>query len=834
MPLSKGDRLGPYEILALVGRGGMGEVYRAHDNRLLRDVALKVASTQFDTRFEREARAIAQLNHPHICTLHDLGPDYLVMELVEGETLANRLKKGALPIEQAIRYGAQIADALAAAHARGITHRDLKPGNVMVTRTGIKVLDFGLAKMAGEETLTIANAVMGTPAYMAPEQREGKSCDARTDIYALGLILFEMVTGKRYSPSDLPATLVTLPERFSHVLEKALAPAPDLRWQTASDVRTELEWAAAQPARATSQVMESRKTLAWAIAATALAAALAGMFWVRRTAIAPLTARFTFQMPESTTQRRGTGETAVSPDGSRIAVVSEFEGGSAWLWIRNLDSEEMRKVEGSEGASGPFWSPDGQHLAFFADGKLKRAPADGGPLQNICNSAPGLGAAWSPSGDIVFNPTNRAPLMRVPAAGGAPAPLTRLNDALQENSHRWPSFLPDGRHFLFTARSSLRENTAVYIGSLDSKEVKRVLTEQSQAIYAAEYLLFGREGNLMAQRFDLDKLQVSGKPLPVAGNIDHAPTSANSFFTASVDGRVLAYHLASSTATQMMWFDRQGSVIERVGPVGGSMGSSLSPDGRKLVLTQADSNTGNRDLWMMELGSGTLTRFTSNPANDWQPVWSPDGEWIAFASDRTPQSSIWRKRVNGNSVEEMIVPPSASGGAFPKSWSPDGQTLAYVDKGDIWFAAIAASSKTKAWFTSDFLEASPQFSPDGKWVAYTSNETGAREVYVRALVGARAYRISVTGGDVPRWRANGKEIYFMAADRRLMAVGITVGETVRVTTPKPLFLRCPSEYLDFSVSASGERFIMSCPTATSKRAVTVLLDWQSTVKFRQE
>ena len=836
-----GAQLGPYKIEASIGKGGMGEVFRAVDTRLGRKVAIKTSTMKFDARFEREARAISSLNHPHICTLHDVGPGYIVMELVEGETLSSRFKNGKLSMREVLTYGSQIASALAEAHSKAITHRDLKPGNVMLCKNGVKVLDFGLAKLHAhpDDGLTQANAVMGTPAYMAPEQRAGKPCDARTDIYALGLILFEMATGKRHTSSDPLVDITALPERLAHIIEKSLIPDPDLRWQSAADVGSELAWAGVQPTvtPAIEQLPKSRGLLTWAIGATATTVVVSGLLWTRAPAPSDdaFATRFTFAMPKGTVQTRNALDTTVSPDGHRIAFVSRIEGGSSWLWIRTLDSEEVRKVEGSEGATNPFWSPDGQDLAFFAAGKLKRTSAAGGPVQNICTSMVGLGGAWSPTGEIIFNPVNRSALARVAATGGTPMPFTQLSEARKENSHRWPSFLPDGRHFLFTARSSLKEDTAVYVGSLDSKEVKRVLTEQSQAIFSGGYLLFGREGNLLAQRFDLDKLEVSGKPSPVTGNIDFHASGAFTFFAASPNGRALTYSQPSSNAMQLTWLNRKGAKIETIGPPEGLSEFALSPNGRRLALTRTDADSGNRDLWLMELATGVLTRFTSNPANDWRPIWSPDGEWIAFASDRTPQSSIWRKAANGNTPEEMIVPPVQSGGAFPQSWSPDGKSIAYyLDRDhadtDIWLVSTTGDGKTKALLASDFREWSPRFSPDGKWLAYTSNETGTNEVYVRAIGSPRAYRISSQGGDHARWRSDGRELFFVGQDLRLMAANITFAETVRTNTPTPLFNMCSSNQ-NFEVTADGQRFIVACrATTATDRAVTVLSNWRSMLK----
>jgi Tol biopolymer transport system component len=778
------------------------------------------------------------LNHPHICTLYDVGPNYLVMELCEGETLAARIQRGRISLEDTCRFGSQTASALAAAHAKGIVHRDLKPANIMLTKAGVKVLDFGLAKSDTDTTLTQANLIMGTPAYMSPEQREGRITDHRCDIYALGLVLAEMVTGKRGSGTEAFES-----SGLARIVSTCTQADPDDRWQSAADLGRSLDWLGLQVANSPAAARTSgRWFMIFPVVLAALALALAVSYWPRtKQAEAALPARFSFDAPQGTEALRSGIDGAVSPDGRHFAFIARPANAVPLIWIRPLDSEQLRSLDGTDGASRPFWSPDSRQIAFFANGKLKRVSIDGGPAQNICNSSAGLGGAWSESGEIVFNPTNRAPLMRVPAGGGTPTQVTQLNDGLQENSHRWPSFLPGGRYFLFTAHSSLRENTAVYIGSLDSADVKRVLTEQSQAIYSAGYLLFGREGNLMAQTFNLAKLQVSGEAAPVTGNLDQRTASATANFTATPDGRTLVYRTSTPSSVQFSWFDRRGEPTSRVGPAGDWQQPALSKDGRKLLAVLTDANTGNRDIWLLDLITQAVTRLTTNPANDWHPVWSPDGAFVAFSSDRTPTSSIWRKALSGDAAEEMIVPPSPDGGAFSYSWSPDGRHIAYqADRAvmtDIWLVAVRGAHERRPWANSSFGEREPSFSPDGKWLAYTSDETGTREVYVKALSGSQRYRISMSGGGFIQWRADGREIFFLSPDRRMMSAEVSLADPIRIGTPVSLFSRCSTNERateNFGVSVDGTRFLFGCLAEEKQFPFTVLLNWPAAVKWQRQ
>lgn len=641
--LSPGVELGPYRIEGPLGAGGMGQVYKARDTRLGRQVAIKVVAEEFSNRFEREARAISGLNHLHICTLYDVGPGYLVMELVEGETLAARLKQGRLPMEMVLRYGAQIADALAAAHAKGIIHRDLKPANLMVTRSGIEVLDFGLARITQpDETMTASRVIQGTPAYMAPEQSEGKPCDARTDIYALGLVLYEMATGKRLKQDEPPA-LNGFPERVGHVIERCLAKEPDDRWQSARDVKRELEWAATRPA----QSRTPQRTSRWTLVATAVATALvcAGSFavvfalWSRGSRpVVQYPAHFTLSFAEL--ELKPFGVPRPSPDGHYFAFVARGEQEQDALWLRPLDSVDARMLPGTEGAMAPFWSPDGRWIGFHASGTLEKISPDGGFPRTIAALSTLIEAAWGANGDILYRPGNRTPLYRIHESGGPSRQVTKLDPTRTENSHRSPVFLPDGRRFLFTTRCGQREHSAVYIGSLDSPAVRPLISVSSNVKYVparggvSNLLLYYRDSMLVAQQVDAEREKLAGDPMPVTGDVAYSPVAAVAEFDVAAVGNLVILRPASATARRLTWFSRSGAEIGVTGPRGHYEQPRLSPRGDRIAFNRSDEQTGNRDTWSIEIARGVSARLTTHEANDWFPVWSPDGKRMVFGSDR--------------------------------------------------------------------------------------------------------------------------------------------------------------------------------------------------------
>ncbi|MGH9317043.1 MAG: protein kinase domain-containing protein, partial [Thermoanaerobaculia bacterium] len=711
MAHAAGTRLGPYEILSPLGAGGMGEVYRARDARLERTVAIKVlpsglaASPEVRQRFEREAKTISQLSHPHICAIYDVGregeAEYIVMELLEGETLSDRLAKGALPLEQTIRYGVEISDALDKAHRQGIVHRDLKPGNVMITKSGVKLLDFGLAKaferpldaegrgqatvghhplarsgltaiptVAGSPHLTQEGTILGTFQYMAPEQLEGKEADSRTDIFAFGATLYEMATGKKAFSGASQASLIsaimkeepaplsqvepTTPPAFDRLVKTCLAKDPEDRWRTAHDVMLELKWIAAGGSQATPAVpvaarRKSREGLGWIVAGVLLLFAIGQAFVSSRRAPPESRAiRFSVLPPAKAV----VDSISVAPDGSHLAFVASSPDGRILLWVRPLEAQTARPIVGTDGAMFAFWSPDSRFLGFFAEGKLKKVEAAGGPVETLCDAAYPRGGTWNRDGVVLFTPNSGGPVFRVSAAGGLATPLTALDPSRKETSHRWPYFLPDGRHFLYYARSGQPENAGIYVGSLDSKETRRLVSTPSNAAYAPSgYLLFARDGTLMAQAFDVEKLRFTGEPFPAAEDVGFDGGTFRADFAVSENG-VLTYRTSASFLARLTWFDRGGKQLGSVGPPGSYFNLSLSLDDRKLAVSRLASWTGTRDIWVYDLSRGTSSRFTFDPSTELSPFWSPDASRIVFSSDRAGPLDLYQRVATGGSDDE--------------------------------------------------------------------------------------------------------------------------------------------------------------------------------------
>ena len=685
--LAAGAQIGPYKIEGPLGAGGMGEVFRARDTRLGRAVAIKVTDQRFSARFEREARAISALNHPHICTLHDIGPNYLVMELVEGETLDARLRRGKLSLDETLRYGAQIADAIAAAHAKGIVHRDLKPGNIMLTKSGVKVLDFGLAKSPQDQTITVTRMVMGTPAYMAPEQLEGKVCDARTDIYALGLVLYEMVSGKRSVQGQIPA-LDTLPPQLRHVIEPCLAQDPEDRWQAAKDIRKELEWTSkVQLAAPAGSSRNPQSPWTWG-AAGLVVVALAIAWWMVHTrgaselprtpmvstaVLAPDGAEFDFNFPWALP--------ALSPDGNHL-VFGASSNGKTQLWLRRLDSPTAQPLAGTESASFPFWSPDSRWVAFGQGNKLKKIDIQGGPPVTITDTtAEILGGSWNGAGIIVFGVDDTSTvLMRVPAVGGIPVRTTTVEEGKESRPHMQPWFLPDGTHFLYT--SLLPGKAPLRVGSLDEpgKPGKVIAQADSNAIYAQGHLLYMRGNTLLAQAFDLGRLETAGVPIRLAEGIPSFPGSRQSAFAVSTGGSLVYESIGATTRSQFKWKDRQGNELGTLQTLQGVVGSiALSPDGKRLAVEVQD-RPGSGDIWIYDSTRLTSARFTFDPAWDSDPVWAPDGNFLYFRSNRRGPFDLFRKSSNGAGSEELVLEDSAD--KVPGNLSPDGKLLLYTRLGE--------------------------------------------------------------------------------------------------------------------------------------------------------
>jgi Tol biopolymer transport system component len=879
-----GQVLGHYRIESVLGAGGMGEVYRARDTRLDRTVAVKVLPSPLASdpahraRFEREARAISKLNHPHICTLHDVGAqdgiEYLVMELVEGETLGHRLRNGPLRIEEVLRLGAQMAEALWAAHRQGIVHRDLKPGNVMVAKSGVKLLDFGLAKLRpeglresgavsalamGSRPLTGEGTIVGTLSYMSPEQLEGREADARTDIWALGTVLYEMATGQQAfggtsqasviaailekEPAPIASLQPMSPSALDRVVRTCLAKDPDERWQSARDVTSQLRWIGeGDPQAAVLAAAPSRRTR-WRTAGPALALALAvatvALLPFRRAPVmAPRSVRFVITPPEGTAFGSFTqaAAVAVSPDGTRIAFTTTAASGKTQLWLRDLDDVVPRPLPGTEGAAWPFWSPGGRSLGFFAGGKLKRIEVAGGLPQTLCDALEPRGATWSADGVIIFASRDHRALLRVPSAGGTPIPETSLLSG--EIGHGGPSFLPDGRRYIFYVAADEGRRHEIHVATLGGKDHKKVTDAHSAALFSPPgFLLFTREGSLLAQRFDARTGEVSGDPIPVAEHVGRsggAGAPAQSPFSVSANG-VLAHGSAPHIKNRMLWFDRKGTVVGSVGPEGDYADLALSPDGRKLALCRDDPETDTPDIWIADLVRGSFARFTFHPQWDVYPVWSPDGSRLVFGWDRQGPEQLYTKPVSGGAEERLLETVDS---AWPTDWSPDGRSIVYLlfndrTRADLWLLPLEGDRKPRPLLQTPFNEAEAQISPDGRWLAYTSDEPGRPEVYVAPLPAMNErWQVSTEGGRRPTWRRDQKELFFVAADRTLMSAEIAVGPVFRAAAPRALFQTrivnspFPGFRSLYVPDAAGQRFlVVTEPESFTSPPITVVLDW---------
>jgi Tol biopolymer transport system component/predicted Ser/Thr protein kinase len=875
MTLPPGLRLGPYEILSPLGAGGMGEVYRARDTRLERTVAVKVlpqhlsASPEVRQRFEREAKAIAQLSHPHICALYDVGregdTEYLVMEYLEGETLSARLSRGALPAEQVFKHGIEIADALDKAHRQGIVHRDLKPGNVMLTKTGVKLLDFGLAKATAtpssgmafsalptaDQPLTAEGAAVGTLQYMAPEQVAGQEADARTDIFAFGAVLYEMATGRRAFSGESRASVITAilrdepkpivalapaaPPAFDRLVRTCLAKEPDDRWQSAGDIARELMWIAggsggeAAALTADAGRRKSRQWLAWGVAAAAIFLGAISALLSRRPQAPEELTRFAILPPPG---QIFFGFCELSPDARRILFLLQDEGGRNSIGVRSLDSLEVRRLPGTEDARGMLWSPDSREIAFFSEGSLKRMSAEGGPIQTICDSGGGFNGAWNRQGTILFEKEFGAPIVAVPATGGTPRPVTTIDAAGGEVAHNHPAFLPDGRHFLFAALNVATEKTSVKLASLDSKDVRHLFDSNSQAVFADPgYLLFGRDNAVFAWRFDPRTLKLVGDPAPAFEQV--RCLREDNFLAASAAGNRVAY-VSWVGRRRLVWVDRKGRELGALGEIGGWADVRISPDGRTVAAAMRDPAHGqNLDVWVLDAARGTGSRITAGPNDEFDPAWFPDGERLIYVSDRLGFYDLFERPASGGA--EKVLVQTNQDKVLP-TVSADGRNLLMsVPEGGKHTRVLTPLSERgdslRLSGNSRFSEEHPEISPDGRWTAFNSNESGQKEVYVQPLPDGPKRQVSVGGGQMPVWSRNGSELFYAARDGTLMSVAMRlVAGRPEAEEPQPLFplqlgtkgeipwLRHP-----FDVSPDGQRFLVirRAPDAEPDGAVVV-------------
>ena len=888
MGLSAGTRLGPYEIVSALGAGGMGEVYRARDTRLERTVAIKVLNAALvsgpdaKARFEREAKAISQLNHPHICTLHDIGhdsgTDFLVMELLEGETLADRIKnKGALPLAELVKIGSEIADALDRAHRAGIVHRDLKPGNIMLTKSGAKLLDFGLAKPTAmgaaaasgtapllsaamtmtspspqHSPITQQGALIGTVQYMSPEQIQGMEADSRSDIFALGAVLYEMATGKHAfegksqikvasailedQPQPISVVVRTSPPALEQLIRSCLAKNPDERLQSARDVKIQLQWVAESPVQVATRSAGAAANIVWMVLTLLFGLGLLGAGYFAYTSAKPNPVlRATLLPPDRSSFVTGltaSGPPAISPDGTQLAFTAQDEKGAIQLYVRGLNSLTAQSLDGTQNALYPFWSADSRSVGFFADGKLKRIEATGGPAQVLADAAgtAAPGGTWSADGTIVFAPKT-GELMSVPARGGTATAVSKLG--ADETAHRWPVFLPDGKHYLFFAAGS---KMAVAVGELGSTEHKVLFENASHAIYANGYLLFVREDTLMAQPFSLSNLSTTGDPVPLAEHVN-VNTTFRGVIAASNNG-VLVYQGAQDSAGwTLAWVDRDGKHSD-FADLGRYFGPSISPDGKQVAVAVSERPGANQDIWIYDLARSTKTRLTFGPAADQYPAWTPDGKHVFFVSDRKGTFEIYSKAADNSGTEEPVVVDQHSKGWM--SVSGDGKWIAYQRFGektglDIWAMPLTGDRKAFPVVQTDAVEVEPQISPDGKWLAYSSTVSGQLDVFITAFPGGGAkWQVSSSGGRGPRWRGDGKELYFISGARQMMAVDVNAGaSSVALGTPHALFAVNAQEGPagPYDVTRDGKRFLIN--TVSSRQAsnpLTVVVNWPTELK----
>jgi len=880
-----GQRIGPYHIASLIGRGGMGDVYRARDTRLDRTVAIKVVAPQAADqaardRFEREARAVAALNHPHICTVHDVGShdgvDFLVMEFLEGETLSTRLLRGPLPPAQALDIAIQIASALDRAHKSGIVHRDLKPGNIMLTpsragsaaSTQAKLLDFGLAKtttaaivgaQGGSEPseLTAPGTILGTLHYMAPEQLEGRPADARTDLFAFGCVLYEMVTGKkafdaRSSASLLSAIMVLtptpvrelqprVPPGVEYVVARCLEKDPDDRWQTARDLLAELRRTvgAAESAAVSTARPSAVRRLRWIAVPLVLATVIVGGWLTRSVWPRPDRAE-TVNWLSILPPPDGfdlSPDPIVSPDGRYVAFKAEDASHTALLWIKDLAGPIARPLAGTDGigeTESPFWSPDSRSIGFFAHSQLRRVDIDGGAPQVLAPAAESRGGTWSSSGVIIFDDGDGL-LHRVSPSGGA-SPL--VPGTAPGQRRLFPHALPDGRHYLFTSRNVNGLGQGIYVAALDSPDVRRVSDAWSKAVYASGHLIFGRQRALFAQPFDAVRLEVTGEPRQFADGLGTSCCTPLSFpFSAS--DRVLSFWSgANNSGAQLTWLARDGRRLEVAGEPGDTIGATLSPDGRRVVLERVDQKTASFDLWLLDLASGNRAARLTVDGNASSPVWSSDGtQLLVMYRARGLVAMPWR----GGGLNEVVANPASM---WPSDWSNDGRRVAFGDiRSGRWrllTAPAVGNEKPTVYREGPFELGMMRFFPSGGWVAYISEESGQLEVYIDSFpTPGEKIRVSTNGGGWPTWRQDGKELYYLAPDRSLMAVAVRAeARALRASPPERLF-EAPAVNPDqgrpqFAANADGSRFLFNARIEDKTPVgLTLITDWPALLAGRR-
>jgi Tol biopolymer transport system component len=885
MALNPGTRLGPYELLAPIGSGAMGDVYRARDTRLNRDVAIKVLPAVFArdpdrlARFEREARAVAAINHPNILSVHDIGSadvvdadrgsvraTYMITELLDGDTLRARLSEGPLSARKSVDVAIQAARGLSAAHDRGIVHRDLKPENIVLLRDGhVKILDFGLAKQSfdrpgsgDQQTIAVTDAgtVLGTVGYMAPEQVRGDAADPRADLFSLGAVLYELASGRRAfdrataaetmtailreDPPALTSPPTALSPALDRVVRHALEKDPNDRFQSARDFAFALQaindpvasgTASPSAGAAARRPIRGREMAAWIIAAALGVAAAAILWWrpaPRAAAASPII--FTASPPWSDAVL---ASPSVSPDGARIAFILHRRAGDS-IVVRRLDAIQPQPLKGTAGvrSGGIFWSPNGQALGFFAGGKLKTIELATEKLEEIADAPSGYGGTWGPDGTILYSPDERTPIYRVSAKGGDATRVTTLDPARHDQAHRWPQFLPDGRHFVFMPWTTGTVTRRIQLASLDGAPSRTLFESESAAIVAGTYLLYVRDlpSRFLAQAFNPETLQLEGRPAAVVADDNVAYDWASGEADASASAGTLVYTTGKLRDSQLTWRSRTGRPLGTIGEPGVYYDPALSPDGTLLAVEKSDVR-GATDLWTVDLARGAFSRLTSAPGFEDLATWSPDGRRLAFASDQA-LPSMRVKNASGTGAEDVVV----EGRAFPMDWSRDGRYLLYTTDGgatrmDILVYDVQRKTSTP-FLASTFSEWRPKFSPDGKWIAYVSDESGDAQVYARSFPdGALKIQISSAGGNQPEWRRDGKELFYLAPDGMLMAVDLHAGGAgLVVGASQPLFQTNADESRVlrnlYTASPDGQRFLVMSPLiATNVSPLIGVLNW---------
>jgi eukaryotic-like serine/threonine-protein kinase len=895
MAISNGTRLGPYEVLAPIGAGGMGEVYRGRDTRLGRSVAIKIlpahlADSERRERFEREARAVAGLNHPHISALYDVGQqdgtNYLVMEYLEGETLAAKIAKGPLSRELFFVYAVQISQALAHAHQEGVLHRDLKPGNIMITRDGVKLLDFGLAKLSQpvqvldphSEQLTVSyeltqkGVIVGTLSYMAPEQLEGRPTDARTDIFSFGAVLYEMATARKAFPGQSTASVIAAileheppslangdaQTALDRIVRKCLAKVPAERWQSAQDLSTVLEWVGENtigPADPSAKGLGRRPRALWvsaAVLAVALLATALAIFTTRRPPPQARTMRFTVSAPDGTVLTPA--PPAISPDGSLLAFLAAKEG-RTMVWIRSVDSTVARPLPGTDLGSTMFWSPDSRFLAFVAEGRLNKIEISSGAVSRVSNASSNAQGAWNRDEMILLPPARGRPLHRVQAAGGVEIPVTTIDQSRGDLSHGWPQWLPDKRSFLHFVATSNPESTGIYRGTLEPTGApsKLIISSGAAGAYVRPYtgrsghLLFLRGDTLLAQSFDPSSLKLAGDPVSIGNPVGgHMPDySGNPGFSISENG-VLAFHSITGARSQLVWFDRTGKRVSAIANSEVYAHPRLSADGKRVAFDGPDPKMGQNDLWIADSTRGSISRLTYHQASEDIPIWSPTGDRIVFNSVRQDSRDLYWKPTVGGEEELLLRSPESK---TPSDWSSDGKYLLFCQGNerevawDIWALPLLGDRKPFPVVQSPFNETHAQFSPDGRWLAYVSDESGTREVYVQPFSGrpvassALSEKTLITsgGGTKPRWRKDGRELFYIDQDSRIIAVPIKLEPTFETGKPQALFqvrgIRSFADILyDYDVAPDGQRFLFNISPDGIVSPITVIVNWDASLR----